>query len=225
MEIKISGTALGVLVPVVVAIIGGVFALGRSINSAQVEHQKEIIEEYKNSSQLDVPNLISALRQSANELKLSATERHVLDDAKTRVNEYAKRIGACDVKLKEAEQKITQMTEGFTKEQTQCAAQIGNLKSELESYVPETKDIKLKRGIAAELIRGKIMLGIGSIYNNRAVIYVNSNTIYLNVGESTKIKSDRGDCDLWLTGVDEKADEGVFKLNCPIEHKPSSISE
>lgn len=223
MEIKISGTALGVLVPVVVTIIGGAFALGRSINSAQVEHQKEIIEEYKNSSQLDAPNLISALRQSANALKLSATERHVLDDAKARVNEYARRIGACDVKLKESEQKITQMTEGFTKEQTQCVAQIGNLKSELESYVPETKDIKLKLGIAAELIRGKVMLGVGAIYNNRAVIYVNSNTIYLNVGESTKIKSDRRDCDLWLTGVDEKAGEGIFKLNCPIEHKLTSI--
>lgn len=225
MEIKISGTALGVLVPVVVTIIGGAFALGHSINSAQVEHQKEIIEEYKNSSQLDAPNLISALRQSANALKLSATERHALDEAKTRVDEYARRIGVCEVKLKESEQKITKMTESSTKEQTQCAAQIQNLKSELESYVPETKDIKLKLGIAAELIRGKVMLGINAIYNSRAFINVNSDTIFLNVGESTKIKSDRRDCDLWLTGVDEKAGEGIFKLNCPIERKLTSTSE
>lgn len=225
MEIKISGTALGVLVPVVVTIIGGAFALGHSINSAQVEHQKEIIEEYKNSSQLDAPNLISALRQSANALKLSATERHALDEAKTRVDEYARRIGVCEVKLKESEQKITKMTESSTKEQTQCAAQIQNLKSELESYVPETKDIKLKLGIAAELIRGKVMLGINAIYNSRAFINVNSDTIFLNVGESTKIKSDKRDCDLWLTGVDEKAGEGIFKLNCPIERKLTSTSE
>lgn len=225
MEIKISGKGLSILIPVVISLIGGAYAVGQSINSAQVEHQKEIIEEYKNSSQLDAPNLISALRQSANAIKLSATERHALDDAKTRVDEYAKRIGVCDVKLKESEQKITQMTESSTKEQTQCAAQIQNLKSELESYVPETKDIKLKLGIAAELIRGKVMLGIGAIYNNRAVINVNSDTIFLNVGESTKIKSDRRDCDLWLTGVDERAGEGIFKLNCPIERKLTSTSE
>ncbi|ELN9421166.1 MULTISPECIES: hypothetical protein [Enterobacter] len=225
MEIKISGTGLSILIPVVISFIGGAYAVGQSINSAQVEHQKEIIEEYKNSSQLDAPNLISALRQSANALKLSATERHALDDAKTRVDEYARRIGVCEVKLKESEQKITQMTESSTKEQTQCAAQIQNLKSELESYVPETKDIKLKLGIAAELIRGKVMLGIGAIYNSRAVINVNSDTIFLNVGESTKIKSDRRDCDLWLTGVDEKAGEVIFKLNCPVERKLPSTSE
>ncbi|WP_407434764.1 hypothetical protein [Lelliottia sp.] len=225
MEIKISGTTLIVLVPIALTIIGGAYALGHAINSAQVEHQKEIIEEYKNSSQLDAPNLISALRQSANALTLSATERRVFDDAKTRVDEYAGRIGACDVKLKEAEKKITEMTEHFTKEQAQCSAKIKNLKVELESYVPETKEIKLKLGIAAELIPGKVMLGINSVYNNRAVIYVNSDTIFLNIGESTRIKSDKRECNLWLTGVDEKEGEGIFKLNCPLEHELNPASE
>jgi hypothetical protein len=218
MELKLNNTSISIIFSVVISVVGGVFYLGFSINSARVEHLKEIVDEYKNSNQLDAPGLLSSLRQSANALTLSASERHALDDAKARVDEYASRIGSCEAKLKVVEGKVTQMTEKNAKDQAQYSAALRNLKVELESYIAESSEIKVRGGVAVELIPNKVMLGVGSVYSSYAVININSETTPINIGESKKIFSDTRECVLWLTGLDVKNNEGTFKLNCPIRH-------
>jgi hypothetical protein len=216
MEIKITGTALSIIAPIVVSVIGGAFYLGLSINSARIEHLKEIVDEYKLSSQLDAPGLITSIKQSANALTLSATERKSLDEAHVRVDEYAQRIGVCEGKLNGYESEIVQIKESLSRSQSQCSETVRTLKSELNSYLSDTSLINAKKGIATELIPNKFMLGIQSIHESRAVVNINKETIFINVGESTKITTGDRNCDLWLQSVDTTEDAATFKLNCPI---------
>ena len=121
MEIRVNGTSLSIIAPILISAIGGAFFLGLSINSARVEHLKEIVEEYKLSSQLDAPGLISSIRQSANALTLSATERQALGDAQARVNEYIQRIGVCEGKIGGYESEIIKIQENLSRSQSQCS--------------------------------------------------------------------------------------------------------
>ncbi|WP_265467825.1 hypothetical protein [Aeromonas salmonicida] len=217
MEVKISGTVLSIIAPITASVIGGVFYLGLSINSARVEHLKEIVDEYKLSSQLDAPGLITSIRQSANALTLSATERKSLYDAHVRVDEYAQRIGMCEGKLNGYESEIIQIKENLSRSQSQCSETVRALKSELNSYLSDSSVITATKGIATELIPNKFMLGIQSIYDSRAVININKETIFINVGESTKITTSERRCDLWLQSVNTSEGVTTFKLNCPIQ--------
>ena len=45
MEIKLDGKGLGIAIPILLTIIGGAFFLGLSINSARIEHLKDIVKE------------------------------------------------------------------------------------------------------------------------------------------------------------------------------------
>ncbi|HHQ4778801.1 TPA: hypothetical protein ACSP0C_002540 [Aeromonas veronii] len=217
MEVKISGTVLSVIAPITASVIGGAFYLGLSINSARVEHLKEIVDEYKLSSQLDAPGLITSIRQSANALTLSATERKSLDDANVRVDEYARRIGTCEGKLNNYESEIINIKENLSRSQSQCAETVRTLKSELNSYISDASVITATKGIATELIPNKFMLGIQSIYDSRAVININKETIFINVGESTEITTSERKCELWLQSVNAHEDVATFKLNCPTQ--------
>lgn len=217
MEVKLSGTAMSIISPIIVSVIGGSFYLGLSINSARVEHLKETVDEYKLSSQLDAPGLIISIRQSANALTLSATERKALDEAHVRVDQYAQRIGVCEGKLNGYESDISQLKENLSRSQSQCSETVRTLKTELNSYLSDSSLIKAKKGIASDLIPNKFMLGIQSIYDNRAVININEETIFINVGESTRITTKERSCDLWLQSVDAGQYTAIFKLNCPVQ--------
>lgn len=216
MEFRVSGTSLSIIAPIIVSIIGGTFYLGLSINSARVEHLKEIVDEYKRSNQLDAPGLISSIRQSANALTLSATERQALAETQVRVDEYAQRIGVCEGKLSGYKSEIVKIKESLSRNQSQCSETVRALKTELNSYISESSEIKATKGTAAEVIPNKVMLGIQSIYENRAVININKETVFISVGESKEIINSGRVCDLWLQSVDTKDDVATFKLNCPI---------
>ena len=215
MELEINAKSLTIIIPVVISVLGGAFYLGLTINSARIEHFKDIIEEYKKSSQLDAPGLLSSLRQSATALTLSASEKRAFDEAKVRVDEYASRIGVCEAKLKATENTLTNMKENLAKGEAQCSVSIDKLKKEIESYVKESVEIKIQKGTAVELIPNRIMLGVGSIFSDYAMININSESMMINIGESKDILSDNRRCTLWLTELDVRNSQGTFKLNCP----------
>ncbi|MEI7154858.1 hypothetical protein WCT80_20360 [Pectobacterium carotovorum] len=215
MELEINTKSLAIIIPFTISVVCGAFYLGFTINSARIEHFKDIIEEYKKSSQLDAPGLLSSLRQSATALTLSASEKRALDEAKIRVDEYAGRIGVCEAKLETAENSLTKMKENFAKGEAQCSASIDKLEKEIESYVKESTEIKTHEGAAVELIPNRIMLGISSIYSGYAMININSESMRINIGEGKEILSDNRKCILWLTELDVKNYQATFKLNCP----------
>lgn len=217
MELELNAKSLAIIIPLAISVIGGAFYLGFTINSARIEHFKDIIEEYKKSSQLDAPGLLSSLRQSATALTLSTSEKRAFDEAKVRVDEYASRIGVCEAKLNTAENSLRNMKERFAKGEAQCSASIDNLKKEIESYVKESVEIKIHKGTAVELIPNRIMLGVSSIFSDSAMININSESMMINIGEGKDIISENRKCILWLTELDINNGQGVFKLNCPFK--------
>lgn len=215
MELGINAKTLAIIIPLSISVVAGAFYLGFAINSARVEHFKDVIEEYKQSKQLDAPGLLSALRQSATALTLSATERHAFDEAKVRVDEYASRIGVCKAQLNATEHSLTNLRENTAKDRAQCSASIDRLQKEINTYIKESVEIKVHTGTAVELIPNRVMLGIDSIRSNYAYININSDSTIINIGEGKDILSDDKKCTLWLTALDEKDGQGTFKLNCP----------
>lgn len=216
MQFEINTKSLAIIIPLAISVIGGAFYLGFAINSSRIEHFKDIIEEYKESSQLDAPGLLSSLRQSSMALTLSASEKRAFDEAKERVDEYAGRIGVCDAKLISAEDTLRKMKENFAKKEVQYTASIDDLKKEIKSYVKESTNITVRRGHAVELIPNKTMLGLSSIFSDSAMININSDSMMINVGEGKSITSESRKCILWLKEVDVSNGQGFFKLNCPL---------
>lgn len=214
-EIKLNGTALSIAVPVLVSIVAGAFFVGLHINSARVDHFKELVREYERSSQLDAPGLVRSIDQSAKALQLSSSERQAFDAAKDRVDEYAVRIGSCEATLENAVSTELELRESLAKSQMQCSDAVRSLREELASYVAEESEIVAKVGTAAEVIRNNVMLGVQSIYATRAVINLNSSTVFINVGESTGVRTEGRQCNLWLSKVDTSKHEATFRLVCP----------
>ncbi|EMH2329684.1 hypothetical protein RRR72_001365 [Citrobacter freundii] len=218
MEFELNAKSLAIIIPCAISVVGGAFYLGFAINSARIEHFKETIEEYKQSSQLDAPGLLSSLRQSATALILSASEKRAFDEAKIRVDEYASRIGVCEAKLNATESSLTNIKGNFARKEAQYLSSIDKLKKEIESYVKESVEIKINKGTAIELIPNRIMLGVSSINSNYAMININSESMMINIGEGKDILSDNRRCILWLTELDMRNNQGTFKLNCSFKN-------
>jgi hypothetical protein len=214
MELKLDGKGLGIAIPILLTIIGGAFYLGLSINSARIEHLKDIVKEYERSTQLDAPNLVSSINQSAQALSLSSTERKAFDVARLRVDEYASRIGTCEGNLEKINEKSIELTENLANSKSLCEANIQTLKIELNSFLAESSTLTAKGATAVELIPNQVMLGVQTLYDNRALVSVNGETVFIDLGGKYKISSSNNNCNMWLTRIDRMSKEADFKLVC-----------
>ncbi|MBN7821292.1 hypothetical protein [Bowmanella yangjiangensis] len=214
MELKLDGKGLGITIPILLTIIGGAFYLGLSINSARVDHLKDIVKEYERSTQLDAPNLVSSINQSAKALKLSSSERKAFDVARERVDEYASRVGTCEAKLENSNSKVIELTEGLANSKSICESNIQILKNELNSFLAESSILTAKGATAVELIPNQVMLGVQSLYDGRAVVSINGETVFIDLGGKYRISSSNNNCNMWLTRIDRVEKEADFKLAC-----------
>ncbi|MGC9402236.1 hypothetical protein ACP43V_07280 [Vibrio genomosp. F10 str. 9ZC157] len=218
MEVVITGkqiaTYLTIGIPLLVAIFAGVYKVGLDVNAANLKHKEDLVKEYERSSQLDAPGLVSSLNQSAEALVLSSHERKAFDVARNRVDEYAAKLGGYEADLAERGEKITQLTERLAQSEAQYEIKIKKLKSELESYLMPSSTLTAEKGTATELIPNHAMLGVQSVYGERAVFKFDGSDIYLDVGQSYSIKADEISCVLWLTKVFPKDDKVELKLVC-----------
>lgn len=221
-ELKPNRANLTVLIPITLSLMGGLFYLGMHINSARVDHLKEIIREYERSSQLDAPELVRSINQSAKALQLSSSERRAFDEAKNRVDEYAARIGRCEADLNKSKSSELELREKLAKTQTQCSETVRSLQAELASFIANETEIVAKIGTAAEVIHNHLMIGVQAIYDDRAVINLNSSTMFIRVGESTEIAIKERNCSLWLSKVDRSKNEATFRLICPTAVGPTT---
>ena len=80
---QLAGLAL------IATLIGAGYKFGLDVNTANLKRQEGIVEEYKRSTQLDAPGLVSSLNQSAEALILAAHERKALTNAESRSQQYA----------------------------------------------------------------------------------------------------------------------------------------
>lgn len=214
MEIKVTGNGFGIIVPIFLTIVGGAFYLGFTIKSSQVEHLQSLVSEYQRSGNLDAPGLVSSLNQSAKALSLSASERKSYETTKERVEEYAERIGVCEANRKESDDKVVKITEELATYKQQCNIQVAKLKEELNAFLPESKTITVHKGGAVDLIPNKVMLGITSIYENRAVFSINGTDVFLHLGENYSVRSVHSTCEVWLTKIAPSRDQLDVKVVC-----------
>ncbi|MEZ8233336.1 hypothetical protein AB6C62_07570 [Vibrio splendidus] len=218
MEIRLTGkdigVSIGVAIPILFSIIAGSYAVGLYMNSSRLEHQKDIVKEYERSTQLNAPGLVSSLNQSAQALTLSAHERKAFDVARNRVEDYAARIGIFDVQQSELNEKVIELTKSLSSNKEQYDSHVSALKQELESFLATSSIIVVKKGEAVELIPNHVMLGISSVYSDRAVFNINGDSVFLDLGESYNVKSSSSSCDVWLTKVISSPEEVVLKLVC-----------
>lgn len=129
------------------------------------------------------------------------------------MDEYAKKLGVSEANLAECEEKITQLTQTLAKRDTQYDNQLSRLKSELESYLAASSILRAKKGVVTEIIPNHVMLGVQSVYSNRAVLNIDGRDVYLDVGESHPIKTDATSCNLWLIKLLDN-DEVEIQLVC-----------
>ena len=218
MEIVITGkqlaTYLAVGVPALVAIFAGAYKLGLDVNSANLKHKEDIIKEYQRSSQLDAPNLVSSLSQSAEALTLASHERKSFDLARKRVDQYAEKIGAYENDLSEKNDEITRLNQLVGTKDAQYQNQVNKLKAELEQYLASASELTVKRGIATQLVPNEVMLGVKSVYPSRAVFNVQGRDVYLSVGDSHRVEAKSVTCEFWLMRVSSSDDEAEIKLVC-----------
>lgn len=216
MEVVITGkqiaTYLAIGVPVLVALFAGAYKVGLDLNAANLKHKEDLVKEYERSSQLDAPGLVSSLNQSAEALVLASHERKAFDTARNRVDEYAEKLGSYEASLAESREKITQLTEKLAQNEAQYDIKIKKLKSELESYLASSSTLTAEKGTATELIPNHTMLGVQSVYGDRAVLNFEGRDIYIDVGESYSIETDTTACVFWLTKVFPKEERVEIKL-------------
>lgn len=199
MSIKIS---LGWVFSMAVPIGGGCYMLGLNTSSERVEHLKATVAEYEKSGQFNAPDLIKSLRQSADAINLSASERTDFDKTKIRVKEYQSHIDQCESKLKDT-------TNSFI----QCSASIDKFKTELKSYTAEGKEWILSRGDSVDLIQNKLVLGLAYVGIDNVDVVIDSKRSKMEIGSKKEIKTDLAECSLWLTNIN-KDDKVTFKFNC-----------
>ena len=216
MEVVITGkqiaTYLAIGVPVLIAIFAGAYKVGLDVNVANLKHKEDLVKEYERSSQLDAPGLVSSLNQSAEALVLTKHERKAFDTARNRVDEYAEKLGNYEASLAESREKITHLTERLAQNEAQHEIKIKKLKSELESYLASSSTLIVEKGTATELIPNHKMLGIQSVYDDRAVLNFEGRDIFLDVGASYSIETNTTACIFWLTKVFPKDERVEIKL-------------
>jgi len=78
MKIEMHSGWMAVIVTLIIALIGAAYKFGTDISSERVEHLEQLVAELKESSNLNYPDTIKALRDASNALALNKGEQEKL---------------------------------------------------------------------------------------------------------------------------------------------------
>lgn len=197
-------TKHGVIATVVIAVVAGVFTLGKLSSDDTVKQLEKSIASYEKSDKLNTEEFITTAISTISELKLSGIERKTFNSNKQLIIDIEKKIVT-------QESSIGRLKEDIS---NQLAAKTEMLNSRLEFYEASKLDFSLQKGEGINLKGGLIQVGYSNDHTSRNLcdISINNKKLEMSSGEFVDVEN----CKVTLTQCvySYPAKSAKFELVC-----------
>lgn len=212
MEVKLSGTALSIIVPAIISAIGGSYYLGSQTSSERVTHYKELIDEYKSSSELNAPEFLKSLNRVAKSIELSEKEKNEFAGLQIQMAEKSSQLVQCHNEVESISSTSRDNLSQCNLRNEKLQINVDELSNELAILNVKSSSFSLKSGEAQELIPNTLSVGVQDIYSNRAYVTFDNDTKNLYVGQLAVKRLDNKKCSLFLESTTSQV--AKFKFSC-----------
>ncbi len=197
------------VVPILITLLGASYKLGYDISKERLGHLEKLVQEYRESSNLNTAETIASLKQAADRFNFSKSERDRFDS----VSVYSSECGSRGKQSEERIKLLGDTLKIFRDSASLLYSALKTLSDELRKCAVNAKPFTLREGQAADVVKNKVSIGVSRIYSTHALINVNNQQKTMQPGNTLRFFQNSYNCRLTVMGI-VKSREVKVSCNC-----------